>query len=182
MTTEQFDIIGHTLGINCYHARLSTRMKDKYLPDEFYRNYYNYGLLSVEFQKMINLGYIKLYQRYDMNYFHVTEKGIQLFRDKFITEITSVFIPPSKSKQKYQEYIDSDYGGSFSDYLGINLPVVEYFKRGSYKDFFDDFHKSGQVRIISIKYPSVKGKYCDLLKDAKSSYKQALKQYKHQLK
>lgn len=182
MTTEQFDIIGHTLGINCYHARLSKRMKDKYLPDEFYRNYYNYGLLSVEFQKMVDLGYIELYQRYDMNYFYITESGIKEFRGKFFNDVTSVFKHISKSKQKYQEYIDADCGYSFSDYLGINMPKIEYFDKGSYKDFKDNIHHNGQIRMVSTKYKTIKGEYCNLLKDAKASYKEALKQYKQNLK
>lgn len=43
MTDNEFSKIGHALGINTYHVEMSTNKKDKFLPEEFYRNRYCVG-------------------------------------------------------------------------------------------------------------------------------------------
>ena len=73
----------------------------------------------------------------------------------------------SKSSGKYVSYIDDDYSDSFSDYLGIKLPIREY---GSWPQ--------GGVRFKSSKYPSVIGDYCKTIKEANKSYKERLFEYK----
>jgi len=166
MTNEQFNIIGHTLGIDVYNSKLSNNKKYKVLPDEFYRNYYNYGTLSMDIQELVNSGDIELYMRYDMNYFHVTNIGIRRFREKFFNEITMTFKPLSKSKQRYQSYLDCDCGLTYSEFCGIKLPKLEYAS----------WPQSG-IRFISTKYPKVKGEYCKYKFEAKASYKSKLKEY-----
>ena len=115
---------------------------------------------------MVDTGDIELYMRYDLNYFHVTSIGIRRFREMFFNEITMTFKPLSKSKQRYQSYIDCDCGLSYEEYSGIKLPKREY---GSWPN-------SG-VRFVSDKYPQVKGDYCRWVYEAKASYKEKLKTF-----
>lgn len=166
LNNEQVDIIGHSLGINVYHARLSNDPKDKYLPDEFYRNYYCVGSVdnfTNEMIDLLDLGFIEKTNRFGQLYFHITEKGIDEFRKIFQSEISAKFIPLSKAKEKYREFLRTDVVDSFADYLMIYLPKREY-------------NSIGMVRLVSTKYNDVKGQYCKTLKEAKLSYKESLNQ------
>jgi hypothetical protein len=122
-TEEQFDKIGHTLGINIYHCLKSKSKKDKILPDKFYRNYYNYGQTKDEIQEpewITELSdYIDKWTQSGLLYFQVSDKGIVLFKQQFKEEITDTYTPLSKSKQRYQDYMDADLGISFSEFIGI---------------------------------------------------------------
>ena len=122
-TEKQFDKIGHTLGVNTYHSRNSKSKKDKILPDKFYRNYYNYGQVKDENKEpewVTELSdYIDKWTQSGLLYFQVSEKGIELFRKQFKEEITDTYIPLSKSKQRYQDFLDADLGISFSEFIGI---------------------------------------------------------------
>ncbi len=82
--------LGHSLGINIYHAKVSKLKRDKKLPKEFYRNYFvtsknstdypiieeliNEGLMC-QGQATINLGGSDVY--------HVTDLGIESFKKQF---------------------------------------------------------------------------------------------------
>ncbi len=172
MTDEQFDKVGHSLGINTYHALLSTREKDKHLPDEFYRNYYCCGKSAEKvFIELEKKGLAKRWTQFDQTYFAITDKGIVLFRDMFAHRITSTYVPESKSKQKYEEYLDADVCDSFSEWLGIVQPRVEY---GGYHG-----PTSGLYRYCSMKYFGVHGDWKPTKKAAKESYKIKLKEYKN---
>jgi hypothetical protein len=120
---EELSKIGHTLGINVYHAKLSKRKEDKILLDEFYRNYYNYGRVGEEDKEpewITNLGeFIDKWTQSGLYYFCINELGIKIFREQFKKDITDKYIPLSRSKQRYQDYLHADLGCSFSQYLGI---------------------------------------------------------------
>jgi len=168
MNKEQFKIVGHSLGINTYHAEHSEIEKDKYLPEEFYRNYYCWGNVestpSAEWEELVrNELAVSDVQREQIYYF-VTDKGIQKFRDLFTIQVTQEFKPPSKGRSKYLDYIHADYCDSFSDFLGIQMPKRE--------------HGKGGVRFVSTKYPEVRGGFMSTIKEAKVSYKEKLKEYK----
>ncbi len=118
---QTFKIIGHSLGIDIYSSFLSDRQKDKHLPLDFYRNYYCYGYdkdgtkLDKRMCLMLRLGLIKTWSQTGCLYFCITDKGIKLFRAKFKREITDTYKPPSKSKQRYQRYLE--YGEMFDSFL-----------------------------------------------------------------
>ena len=122
-TQNQFGKISHTLGIDIYHCRNSKHKKDKFLPEEFYRNYYNYGQVKdeiIEPEWITELSdYLDKWTQSGLLYFQVNEKGIELFRKQFKEEITNTYIPLSRSKQKYQDYLKADLGISFAEFLGI---------------------------------------------------------------
>lgn len=67
-------------------------------------------------------------------------------------------------KRKYQEYLDADYGGSFSEWLGIETPYVEYDHKGQCR----------MCRIGNYWKISISGDWCRTKKAAKESYKKAL--------
>lgn len=86
LTESELKIIGHSLGINTYHAKLSKKKKDKQLPKEFYRNYFCASVNHKDFPILSDLQLKKLmisWTRFDNIYFSVTDEGIQLFRTEF---------------------------------------------------------------------------------------------------
>lgn len=83
---KELDVIGHSLGINVYHAKLSKKKKDKKLPKEFYRNYFCTNENSSDFSLLTSLVKVELmysWKQYDNIYFGVSEEGVELFRDEF---------------------------------------------------------------------------------------------------
>lgn len=87
MTYEELHILGHSLGVNVYHAKHSKKKKDKKLPKEFYRNYYCAGtdkhdgfeiLEGLEKQELMHR-----WNQYGQIYFGVSEKGIETFKEEF---------------------------------------------------------------------------------------------------
>ena len=98
----------------------------------------------------------------------MSDKGIIIFRDLFTDRITSKYVPESKSRQKYEQYLDADVCETFSEWLGIVPPRLEH---GGRMDSYG-------YRYASEKYFGVKGKWCATKKAAKESYKEKLKEYK----
>ena len=120
-----------------------------------------------EFKELLENELIETWEKFSNLNWSVTKKGIKEFRDQFQKEITAKYQPQSKSKQTYQDFIDADYGHDFTDYLNIQMPKVEY--------------KHGYYRYCSVKYKGVNGSFKTLKKDAKESYKKAVKDYKELL-
>ena len=114
MTESQLLLIGHTLGINVLHAKLSKKKKDKKLPKEFFRNRFCAGenhddmlvLLSLESAEYMSRG-TKINQGRD-TLWYVTEAGIKAFREQFNL---SVNIKPlfNLRMQIIYEKIDNPY-------------------------------------------------------------------------
>lgn len=86
ITDKELHLIGHSLGINVYNAKLSKKKKDKRLPKEFYRNYFCASVNHSDFPILSDLqlkGLMESWTKFNNIYFSVTEKGIQLFRIEF---------------------------------------------------------------------------------------------------
>ena len=93
MTQEQAKIVGHSLGVNVYHAQVSGKKKDKKLPAEFYRNRFCASSSHNDMPVLLELeqtGYMKpgrtINQGQDVLWY-VTESGINVFKDWFFTNI-----------------------------------------------------------------------------------------------
>lgn len=196
MNKEQFKIVGHTIGINTYHAELSSRKKDKYLPDEFYRNYFCAGNEKHHDFKILEeleqLGIMQRWEQMNNIYFCVTDLGIVAFRNQFTEHITNHYKPLSRGKERYQNYLDSDCCETFAEWAGIYTPIEQYagnsysYERRAIDGYtYDYYHHKERpvgVRFYSSKYIKVVGKWCENKKLAKESYKEALKRYKKELK
>lgn len=72
-----------------------------------------------------------------------------------------------RAKQNYRDFIDADYGHDFHEWLGISLPKFE-------------FSYAGKCRMVRRKwgYVEVQGEWCATQKEAKASYKEALRRSK----
>lgn len=172
LTEKHFDLIAHSLGINLYNAKVSKIKKYKFLPNEFYRNYFCSSEGSEDYLILKELEEIKYTESWHQNghvYFMVTEKGINEFKEYFSKEVTQNRPKLTKSQENYQDYISADTGMSYEDWLGITPPKREYSKNYEW------------VRFVSQKYPSVKGSYKLTIKEAKKSYKDALISFKKNL-
>ncbi len=159
MTNLEFNIISHTLGIN--HERFED------LPEQFSRNYYNYGNEeSFVVNDMESKGLIEKFIKFDNNMFRVTKVGINTFCDYYINNILPNKPKVSSSQKKYSNFRKCEYD-NFAEYIGVILPKKE--------------SNSSGIRFVSVKYPSVKGEYQKNIKLAKISYKNALNLYKKEL-
>jgi len=161
LNSTQIDLISHSLGINYYHAVSSKNKRDKVLPKEFYRNYFNYDTLDNNIIELESAGYIEYFNQYNNNYFGVTDKGIEAFKEIFQKEVTDKYVPLSKSKERYLDFLDADCGSTYEEYIGVRVPKREY--------------KDGLVRLINTKNGSIKSDFMPTLKEAKISYKFKLK-------
>ena len=85
--------------------------------------------------------------------YHVTDAG----REKAIAAL-----PAPKKRTRYDDYLRSEVCESFAEWLGIDVPKVEY---GSW------YPNSGKIRMTSRR---ATGAWCSTKKEAKASYKQVL--------
>lgn len=86
--------------------------------------------------------------------YHVTDAG---------QAIALAALPAPKKRTRYDEYLNADTCQSFAEWLGIDVPEIEY---GSW------YPNRGKFRMVSRR---AKGEWCDTQKEAKASYKQALR-------
>jgi hypothetical protein len=173
ISSKQIDLIAHSIGINIRYALNSFRLKDKTLPEEFNRNYFCAGKsLHTDFEFLVSKGLVKKRKQFDGQIFYfVTNLGQTEFRKYFTRIVTDLYVPLTKSKATYQDYLYSDGCDSFTDYLGIWLPKFE--KSGGYFSKNTDL-----IRMVSTNpnyLKTINGEYCKTQKAAKISYKLALK-------
>lgn len=90
MNIKELEIVGHSLGINVYHAKNSKKKRDKKLPKEYYRNRFCASethedwvfLVSLEEQKIMERG-VKINEGRD-TLWYVTDTGIKQFEKEFL--------------------------------------------------------------------------------------------------
>lgn len=88
---REFEIIGHSLGVNVYHAKLSKRKSDKKLPKEFYRNHFQADKGHHDFDMLIEMcenGLMFKRIQFDQQVFHVSDAGKMLFKHEFPTRVS----------------------------------------------------------------------------------------------
>jgi hypothetical protein len=71
----------------------------------------------------------------------------------------------ARSRGNYREYLHADYGHEFHVWLGIDKPRVDYDRDGNCRMY----------RIGGTWRPSIYGEWCETKKEAKASYKAALR-------
>lgn len=84
-------------------------------------------------------------------------------------------IQQARGISRYQQFLHSDCGNTFAEYLGINVPVLEYDR-----PHLADGYQYRYVRTSYIIWgpERIEGDWCRTKKEAKASYKAALKKAK----
>jgi len=147
-TKYQIGLLQHALGINERHR-------------EPYRNYFlasSGHSDSADLESLVSAGLMTSraapsFCSEDDVVYHVTDAG---------QEIAIAALPAPKKRTRYEEYLAADYGHSFAEWLGIDVPKIEY---GSW------YPNDGKFRMVSHR---AAGEWCDTQKAAKASYKRAL--------
>ncbi len=76
---------------------------------------------------------------------------------------------------RYQQFLHSDCGNTFAEYLGINVPALEY-DRPHGADSYQ--YRYVRTSYISWNHERIEGEWCRTQKEAKASYKAALNKSK----
>lgn len=89
ITFKQAEILGHSLGVNLFHAKQSSKKRDKKLPKEFYRNRFCAGAGHDDLpilQSLEKMGYMAQGEKINAGHdtlWYVTDEGIRRFRECF---------------------------------------------------------------------------------------------------
>lgn len=97
-TSSELISISHSLGINIYHAIISHKLRDKTLPKEFYRNRFQVSKCET-FDGLILKGLAGRQTIDGLNYYFVTNKGKEKFREEFKNLI--VYVKPMNRTLEY---------------------------------------------------------------------------------
>ncbi|MFV5702217.1 hypothetical protein ACM55F_10125 [Flavobacterium sp. XS2P12] len=81
-TVEEMKKISHSLGIQLFESVMSHQLKDKILPKEFYRNFFQVPNCEV-FEKLVIDGYASKREVFEQKVYHITPKGQEKFRQEF---------------------------------------------------------------------------------------------------
>lgn len=93
ISINQVAILGHSLGVNVYHAHNSTKKRDKKIPKEFCRNRFCAGDGHDDLptlQSLEKMGYMAQGEKINAGHdtlWYVTDEGIKRFRECFETMI-----------------------------------------------------------------------------------------------
>lgn len=158
-TQRQIELLWHTLGL-CPEQRQS------------YRNFFDADLAHHDMPDLEALETAGLmarskppaFVRRDAIFFFVTEEGKAL-------AIST--LPPPRKFTRYQKFMDSDCGNTFAEYLGINVPVLEFGH-----PIYGGGYRYVRTSYISWDRERIEGDWCKTQKEAKASYKAALKKAK----
>lgn len=82
LTQKQMILFSHTFGIDLFKSVMSHKLKDKILPNEFYRNRYQ-AKYDEEFEKLISIGFAEKTKWQDLPFYYVNESGEKQFRKQF---------------------------------------------------------------------------------------------------
>lgn len=179
-----WDFISHALGADFDRRKNSELSKDKTLPQEFSRNYFLAGYKDVaDWEYLVEIGYatkrFRTIGEEEYKYFYVSEKGILEFRLYFRREVIDKFIEPKKSRENYILFKYGEYDCTFAEYLGIYVPKLE--TKGTWRKYKYRYYSTNPKHIgrgFGFNKSSVCGEWCKTQKEAKASYKEALKKYK----
>lgn len=103
---KQMLLMSHFIGVDFFKSVMSLKRKDKILPEEFYRNYFNANKGSDSYDQIIEL--IKLgfaEYRKGTEYYHLTEKGISEYRKRY-EELVKFIRPANRNIEYLKERIN----------------------------------------------------------------------------
>ena len=165
VTAAMLGVLHHTLGLRV----------DKRLP---YRNHFVAGPGHHDMPALEGLESIGLMARRPAPKF-CDEGDIVFIATQAGQDFAIEHLPPEPKLTKYDEYLRNDGCESFPEFLMINKPRYEtrgYGKSIEYRMFRRDLSVSWDV------FPEVTGEWKLTKKEAKASYKEALKAYRERTK
>lgn len=185
LTNKELDLIDHALGAKLEYRQNSEIPELKTLPIEFDRNYFFSGDSKDEiWEGLVTKGYATFKehkcQEKPMMYYYVSEKGMNAFRVYFQKEVTEKYKKPSKNRLKYLEWLHSESGLTFAEYLGIWNPKKELVREGA--DILYLFKSTNPAHKDFYGTNLVFGQPKKTAKEAKESYKKSLLEFKNRYK
>lgn len=99
LSLKQMLLVSHSIGVELFEAVMSDKLKDKTLPVEFYRNYFNVAKGSADHDSIIQLVELGIMSVITDNYYRVTENGIKQFKKQF-SEL-AIYMPKNKLDINY---------------------------------------------------------------------------------
>lgn len=157
LTPQLLHILQHSLGA------------DEYGRGHQYRNHYVAGGRDVDLcRDLVSLGYMRERPATQISggdpWFSVTQDGIGA------VALFSPAAPPPKKRTQWDEYLDDDSCDKFGEWLlGPMRPKFEH--RGTWSSFEYRMFRCRHSR----QHAEISGEWCRTMKEAKASYKAALK-------
>lgn len=166
MDKAQLHILQHSLGLN------------EYGQGRQYRNHYVAGGKDIDHcRELVGMGYMREHKMAPEltgggPCFVVTDRGVEA-----VALFSPAPPPPPKltqAQKQYRDYHRSEYGDSFADYLGINVPRVDV--EYDYRSRGIRIWRWRYVRITHYEWgvDEIAGEWKPTKKEAKASYKAAL--------
>jgi len=155
VTQQQLGLLHHTLGVTPKHR---TPYRNHFVAGQGHHDLAD--LTALEEAGLMGRSPTPAFCDVDDLVFHVTEAGRAFAIEN---------LPQPPKLTKYGEYMDADYGHSFAEWLGINLPRVEW----NYK-----FGKDALYRYVRNDWQhrtDIAGEWKPTKKEAKATYKAALR-------
>lgn len=146
LSTYHYQRIAHSIGVNLYIAIISDEKKYKSLPKEFYRNYYQKDS-DHYLDELVSFEMATQREVFGQNVYHITDKGIHIFRAWFEQNIK--YVPKTKHNLDYVKSKINLYCW-FRNYTlkadGIVECYIESYSKGYYvshtqKDVIGMFEK-----------------------------------------
>ena len=133
LTHSELMIISHSLGVDLYNAVMSNKLKDKKLPDIFYRNIYYITKDSHGYSDIKAMESKKLMAEFTPDFFHVTALGIK----QFIVDFADIcyYRKPEQRDEQYLANKINFYCDFYSYKLGDNPAHLVF---NFYKEYFWD--------------------------------------------
>lgn len=160
--SNPIELMQHALGISERHR-------------ESYRNYFLASKGShddLAWQALVVNGLAKTRKAPEWScgdvVYQVTEAG---------KTVAMAALPEPKKRTRYDEYLHSEVCESFAEWLGIELPIYENREAGRYKYEYRMVRRS---RAYWDSYYDICGEWMPTMKEAKASYKEALRKSKQE--
>lgn len=162
-TAKEMEKISHSLGIRLYESVMSHQLKDKKLPNEFYRNHFS-APDNIIFEGLVEKGFARKRDVFDSNCYHITELGIEKFRLEFVQLVN---YQPKENRdltylKKRINFFCDFYSYKFGEDNSGHI-IDEYynkFSKGIYvshttKNVIAAFYKELKSHFNSVKYALV---------------------------
>jgi len=133
-TIPELKLISHSLGHDLFGSIMSTKLKDKEIPTDFYRNYYQiseHETLDELVEKELAMKRIV----FGDGVYHISDKGI----DKYIAEVKEMLIferPSNRTREYvtnridfYCEWMGYKFGKDIAQHV---FDEYDNFKKGHY--------------------------------------------------